>query len=173
MELRMISVSLVIDDPGTLVAAMTSLAADPGLCLLTRAGSLEELRRAESVPAHVVVVHAAASGPPGGAETVRLLREEGRLVLPLGDGGPPGGRLAAAIRAMASAGPRLSGQERAVLLGYASGLTLAAAARRAGIRPATAKKYLERIKQKYADCGRNAYTKLDLATRAREDGLIG
>ncbi|WP_433212993.1 hypothetical protein [Microtetraspora malaysiensis] len=33
--------------------------------------------------------------------------------------------------------------------------------------------YLERVKQKYADCGRNAYTKLDLASRAREDGLIG
>ncbi|MGI5489622.1 hypothetical protein [Microtetraspora malaysiensis] len=113
------------------------------------------------------------SGPPCGAETVRLLRAEGRVAVPLEAGGPPEDRLAVSIRTATAAGPRLSGQERAVLLGYASGLTLTAAARRAGIRPATAKKYLERVKQKYADCGRNAYTKLDLASRAREDGLIG
>lgn len=169
----MISVSLVIDDPSTLIATTTAVAADPRLRLLAHTDSLAGLRRAETAPARVVIVHAAVSGPPDGAETVRLLQEEGRLALLLHDGETPRDALAAAIRTATSAGPRLSSQERAVLLGYTSGLTLAAAARRAGIQPATAKKYLERIKQKYADCGRNAYTKLDLATRAREDGLIG
>lgn len=67
--------------------------------------------------------------------------------------------------------PRLSDQERAILLAYASGLTLAAAARQVGIRPATAKGYLDRVKEKYARVGRPTYTKLDLAARVREDGL--
>jgi len=67
--------------------------------------------------------------------------------------------------------PRLSAQERAILLAYASGLTLATAARQIGIRPATAKGYLDRVKEKYARAGRPAYTKLDLAARVREDGL--
>jgi len=51
-------------------------------------------------------------------------------------------------------------------------MTLEAAARRTGIRPATAKHYLERIKQKYRSAGRPTYTKLDLAARVREDGLL-
>lgn len=67
--------------------------------------------------------------------------------------------------------PVLSPQEHAVLLAYASGMTLAAAARSAGVRPGTAKNYLERVKNKYRKAGRPAYTKLDLAARVREDGL--
>ena len=55
---------------------------------------------------------------------------------------------------------------------YAAGMTLEAAARRTGIRPSTAKHYLERIKQKYRSAGRPTYTKLDLAARVREDGLL-
>jgi DNA-binding NarL/FixJ family response regulator len=65
--------------------------------------------------------------------------------------------------------PHLSSQERAVLHAYASGMTLKAAARQLGIRPDTAKTYLERVKTKYLHAGRPAYTKLDLAERARED----
>ncbi len=68
--------------------------------------------------------------------------------------------------------PRLSGQEQRLLRAYAAGMTLEAAARRTGIRPATAKHYLERIKQKYRSAGRPTYTKLDLAARVREDGLF-
>jgi DNA-binding CsgD family transcriptional regulator len=68
--------------------------------------------------------------------------------------------------------PRLSGQELNLLLAYAAGLTLDAAARRTGILPATAEHYLERIKEKYRSAGRPTYTKLDLATRVREDGLL-
>ncbi|NRQ30849.1 response regulator transcription factor [Nonomuraea sp. NN258] len=67
--------------------------------------------------------------------------------------------------------PVLSPQERAVLLAYASGMTLTAAARSAGVQPGTAKNYLERVKDKYRKAGRPAYTKLELATRVREDGL--
>jgi DNA-binding NarL/FixJ family response regulator len=67
--------------------------------------------------------------------------------------------------------PVLSPQEQAVLLAYASGMTLAAAARSAGVRPGTAKNYLERVKEKYRKAGRPAYTKLELAVRLREDGL--
>lgn len=68
--------------------------------------------------------------------------------------------------------PHLSTQELAVLKAYASGMTLAAAARRVGIQLATAKKYLDRVKEKYSRAGRPAYTKLDLANRVREDGLL-
>lgn len=67
--------------------------------------------------------------------------------------------------------PALSPQERAVLLAYASGMTLIAAARSAGVQPGTARNYLERVKDKYRKAGRPAYTKLDLAARVREDGL--
>ena len=67
--------------------------------------------------------------------------------------------------------PQLSPQERTVLTAYASGATLAAAARRAGVAYGTAREYLERVKRKYADAGRPTYTKLDLADRVREDRL--
>lgn len=65
--------------------------------------------------------------------------------------------------------PTLSPQETLVLHTYASGATLAATARRAGIAYGTAREYLERIKRKYTEAGRPTYTKLDLAARARED----
>ncbi len=68
--------------------------------------------------------------------------------------------------------PVLSPQERAILLAYASGMTLTAAARKLGIQPATAKNYLDRVKEKYRRAGRPTYTKLDLASRVREDGLL-
>ncbi|MFW6725350.1 response regulator [Streptomyces sp. MAR4 CNY-716] len=67
--------------------------------------------------------------------------------------------------------PRLSPREEQILLDYASGMTLKSAARRAGLSAATAKDYLDRVKAKYRDAGRPAYTKIDLARRAREDGL--
>ncbi|MFD5326028.1 response regulator [Streptomyces sp. NPDC127092] len=67
--------------------------------------------------------------------------------------------------------PRLSPREREILLDYASGLTLKSAARRAGITVHTAKDYLDRVKAKYQQAGRPAYTKIDLARRVREDSL--
>jgi two-component system nitrate/nitrite response regulator NarL len=69
--------------------------------------------------------------------------------------------------------PQLSPQERAVLLAYASGMTLATTARHLGIRLHTANTYLKRVKAKYERIGRPAYTKLDLADRVREDDLRG
>ncbi|WP_308120575.1 response regulator transcription factor [Streptomyces bambusae] len=69
--------------------------------------------------------------------------------------------------------PRLSPREREILLDYASGLTLKSAARRAGITVHTAKDYLDRVKAKYQQAGRPAYTKVDLARRVREDSLDG
>jgi two-component system nitrate/nitrite response regulator NarL len=67
--------------------------------------------------------------------------------------------------------PTLSNQERAVLVAYASGMTLQCAARKLGIGVGTAKEYLDRVKLKYSTAGRPAYTKLELAERAREDGI--
>ncbi|MFD7612391.1 response regulator [Streptomyces sp. NPDC059828] len=66
--------------------------------------------------------------------------------------------------------PRLAPKELQVLLEYASGLTLKATARRVGVSPHTAKYYLDRVKDKYQQAGRPAYTKIDLAARVREDG---
>jgi two-component system nitrate/nitrite response regulator NarL len=69
--------------------------------------------------------------------------------------------------------PRLSQRERAVLVAYASGMTLETAARHIGIRPDTAKTYLRRVKGKYQEAGRPAYTKVELARRVWEDGAAG
>ncbi|GGR84528.1 response regulator transcription factor [Streptomyces rubiginosohelvolus] len=69
--------------------------------------------------------------------------------------------------------PRLSPRERQILLDYASGMTLKSAARRAGITVHTAKDYLDRVKAKYRQAGRQAYTKIDLARLVREDSLDG
>jgi DNA-binding NarL/FixJ family response regulator len=67
--------------------------------------------------------------------------------------------------------PSLSPRELEVLSLYASGLTLDAVARRVGIAPGTARTHLARVKQKYVEVGRPAYTKLELAARHREDQL--
>jgi DNA-binding NarL/FixJ family response regulator len=68
--------------------------------------------------------------------------------------------------------PRLSEQERRVLVLYASGLPMKSVARRLDVGYETAKSYLGRVREKYADCGREARSKIDLRRRAVEDGLI-
>jgi len=68
--------------------------------------------------------------------------------------------------------PALSEQEERVLVLYASGLTLDSVAEAIGIKPDTAKKYLNRVKVKYAAAGRPASTKLELNEAARQDGLL-
>jgi DNA-binding NarL/FixJ family response regulator len=65
--------------------------------------------------------------------------------------------------------PHLSAREREILMAYVSGMTLEAAARHIGVKPATARTYLDRVKAKYEESGRPAYTKLELANRVRED----
>jgi two-component system, NarL family, nitrate/nitrite response regulator NarL len=83
----------------------------------------------------------------------------------------PSSILSSAPTLTTSCVPNLSEQERAVLLGYASGMTLSTVARQIGIRPSTAKEYLHRVKIKYREAGRPTYTKIDLANRVREDGF--
>lgn len=68
--------------------------------------------------------------------------------------------------------PGLSSQEERVLVLYASGLTLDAVAEEMGIRPETAKTYLRRIKQKYAERGRSVRTKVDLHRVALDGGYL-
>lgn len=68
--------------------------------------------------------------------------------------------------------PQLSGQEERALVLYASGLTLDAVADAIGVKPDTAKQYLERVKSKYASIGRKARTKLDLNRIALTDGYL-
>ena len=64
---------------------------------------------------------------------------------------------------------KLSVREHALLTAYVSGMTLEAAARHVGIRPATAKTYLRRVKAKYQAIGRPARTKVELARRVWEE----
>lgn len=66
--------------------------------------------------------------------------------------------------------PRLSVQEERVLGLYASGRTIAQAAEEMGVRDDTARKYLSRVKTKYAAAGRPVRTKLELAQIAWSDG---
>ncbi|WP_291378700.1 response regulator transcription factor [Demequina sp.] len=67
--------------------------------------------------------------------------------------------------------PQLSPRERDVLWHYGRGMTLDSVARKLGIRPGTAREYLARVKQKYQEVDRPAYTKSDLAERMREDRM--
>jgi two-component system nitrate/nitrite response regulator NarL len=69
--------------------------------------------------------------------------------------------------------PPLSEREHAVLMAYASGLTLDSTARRLGIGLETARTYLKRAKAKYQRAGLSVYTKLDLAERVRADCAAG
>lgn len=68
--------------------------------------------------------------------------------------------------------PSLSLQETESLRLYASGLRMTDVARRLGVKPSTAKGYLDRVRAKYDDAGRAARTKLDLRERALEDGIL-
>ncbi|GAA3662931.1 response regulator transcription factor [Nocardioides ginsengisoli] len=78
----------------------------------------------------------------------------------------------ASVMAADSARPPLSDQEERALVLYASGLTLDAVARALGVKRDTAKKYLDRVKVKYADAGRPARTKIELHREAARDGLL-
>ena|SRR5215469_12803264 len=106
------------------------------------------------------------------ADTVRQLNTTGKNIVIISIIGYPESPVDGTLLPLDRAGrPHLAPQELAVLLAYTSGMTLAAAARHIGVRPTTAKLYLERVKEKYRRAGRPTYTKLDLAARVREDGL--
>jgi DNA-binding NarL/FixJ family response regulator len=68
--------------------------------------------------------------------------------------------------------PSLSPQESRVLQLYATGMPMKSVARKMDIREDTAKQYLGRIREKYANAGRAAPTKLELYYRAVEDGYL-
>ena len=68
--------------------------------------------------------------------------------------------------------PTLSQQERRTLQLYATGMPLKSVARKMAISEETAKQYLGRVREKYANAGRAAPTKLELYYRAVEDGYL-
>ena len=68
--------------------------------------------------------------------------------------------------------PALSNQERRTLELYATGLPMKSVARKMSISEDTAKQYLGRVREKYANAGRAATTKIDLYYRAVEDGYL-
>jgi DNA-binding CsgD family transcriptional regulator len=66
----------------------------------------------------------------------------------------------------------LSPQELRALALYVSGLPLKSVARQMGVQYETAKSYLDRVRAKYAQVGREARTKVELRNRAVEDGHL-
>ncbi|WP_207840259.1 response regulator transcription factor [Williamsia soli] len=66
----------------------------------------------------------------------------------------------------------LSPQLQKVLALYASGETSASVGESLGLQTDTVNEYLKRIRQRYAEAGRPAHTKLDLFKRAVEDGWL-
>lgn len=78
----------------------------------------------------------------------------------------------AALLASGPEVPDLSPRERDALRLYASGLKLAAVARRMDISPHTVKEYLDRVRAKYQQVGRPARTRTELYAEASRDGLL-
>lgn len=72
----------------------------------------------------------------------------------------------------ASDRPVLSAQETRTLQLYATGMPVKSVARRLGIGPETARQYIRRVREKYAQANRAAPTKVDLYHRAVEDGHL-
>jgi len=67
---------------------------------------------------------------------------------------------------------KLSSREQEILGLYASGETAASVALHTGLARETVADYVSRIRRKYADAGRPAYSRVDLYKRAMEDGLL-
>ena len=72
----------------------------------------------------------------------------------------------------ASDRPELSAQETRTLQLYATGMPIKSVARRLGIGSETARQYIRRVREKYAQANRAAPTKVDLYHRAVEDGHL-
>ncbi|OHV36472.1 LuxR family transcriptional regulator [Pseudofrankia sp. EUN1h] len=68
--------------------------------------------------------------------------------------------------------PRLSAQESQALQLYAAGMSMKRVASKMGIAVETAKQYIDRVRRKYREIGREATTKIDLLHRAVEDGYL-
>lgn len=68
--------------------------------------------------------------------------------------------------------PKLSDNELEALRLYACGLKLDSVARRMGVAPSTAKQYIDRVRDKYAQVGHPARTKAELYAAGVDDGFI-
>lgn len=68
--------------------------------------------------------------------------------------------------------PKLSDQEERVVVLYASGLPVEAVAASIGVKPNTVKKYLQRVRDKYAAAGRPLSSRLTWSKVAAEDGYV-
>ena len=68
--------------------------------------------------------------------------------------------------------PELSPREHEALQLYASGLKVSAVAHRMGVSPSTAKEYLDRVRAKYQQLGRDVRTRTELYAAASRDGLL-
>lgn len=164
----------MMDDAHTLLEDLMAWLATVGdVRLLGTADAVADLMAATAGPADVVLIDLPRAGREESLDAVGQLVSAGYRVIVISVLAAAGNTNAAPLPPIGAGvrRPHLAPQERAVLLAYASGMTLAAAARHVGIRPNTAKVYLERVKEKYRHAGRPTYTKLDLATRVREDRL--
>lgn len=68
--------------------------------------------------------------------------------------------------------PRLSDQEERALILYASGLSIDSVAASIGVKPGTAKKYLQRVREKYAAVDRPVRSREELIRAAVRDGYL-
>lgn len=192
-----IDAAVVWNEPALFESMRAHAAGTPDLRI--RAASTSGLLRGTQPRPDVVVIEVSPRDGADPVAGVRSLCRAGHRVLAVSRGADPclvaallgtgaclligtdqtAAAVAAAIRATgpghgAGAGaarPRLSPREQSVLTAYTSGMTLDAVARQVGIRPSTAKTYLERVKAKYRETGRAAYTKLELMQRANEDSV--
>lgn len=68
--------------------------------------------------------------------------------------------------------PRLSDQEERALVLYSSGIPLDDVANSLGVKKDTAKKYLQRVRNKYAGAGRPMRSRLEMSRIAEADGYV-
>lgn len=68
--------------------------------------------------------------------------------------------------------PRLSDQEERALVLYAAGLSIESVAASIGVKPGTAKKYLQRVREKYAAVDRPVASRHELSRAAARDGYL-
>lgn len=78
----------------------------------------------------------------------------------------------AALIAQDAKQPKLSDQEERALILYASGLSIEAVSTSIGVKTGTAKKYLQRVREKYAAVDRPLASRLDWNRVAAEDGYL-
>ncbi|HET6153984.1 MAG TPA: response regulator transcription factor [Marmoricola sp.] len=115
------------------------------------------------------VLQAGASGVVGKRDSESAFLEAVRTIVGLGRWMSPESD---AVLGRSTGAPLLSDQEERTLVLYASGLTLPQVAVELGVKPETAKTYLDRVKAKYAAAGRPARSKVELNRIAVADGYV-